>query len=207
MQLGWAPADFTKLNSPFFDNKNKQPLCANNPRNLSHIASPPRVSSQNEVHRGMCRIDYSSLGTLSFGDANAVLVNTVQSLARTINIPGFPWKNLLVGLSLAQFTFETYLVLRQYSVLERTKPPKALENIIDRKKFDTSQVCWKLCPSQQTMEDKLADRLILSWHDYRTTVVRKRMSALLPASTRNWRISQLFTTMFSPTCGLLPVLS
>lgn len=47
---------------------------------------------------------------------------------------------MLVGFSLGQFILEGFLSLRQYRVLERTKPPKVLEGEVSQKVFDESQV-------------------------------------------------------------------
>lgn len=63
----------------------------------------------------------------------------LQRLARFLDRPLFPWKKLIVGFSIGHFLFEGFLSLRQYSVLQRTKPPKTLENEIDQATFDKSQ--------------------------------------------------------------------
>lgn len=63
-----------------------------------------------------------------------------QQLARLLDCPFFPWKNVLVGFSLGQFILEGFLSFRQYKVLQRTKPPKVLENEVSQKVFDQSQV-------------------------------------------------------------------
>ncbi|RHZ72976.1 hypothetical protein CDV55_108688 [Aspergillus turcosus] len=66
-------------------------------------------------------------------------INPRQQLARLLDRPLFPWKNVLVGFSLGQFILEGFLSFRQYKVLQRTKPPKVLENEVSQKVFDQSQ--------------------------------------------------------------------
>ncbi|RHZ58838.1 zinc metalloprotease [Aspergillus thermomutatus] len=63
----------------------------------------------------------------------------LEQLARLLDRPLFPWKNVLVGFSLGQFILEGFLSFRQYKVLQRTKPPKVLENEVSQKVFDQSQ--------------------------------------------------------------------
>lgn len=64
-----------------------------------------------------------------------------QRLARFLDRPLFPWKNLIVGFSVAQYLFEGFLSLRQYRVLKQTRPPKVLKNEVSQEVFDKSQVC------------------------------------------------------------------
>ncbi|KAL3472185.1 peptidase family M48-domain-containing protein [Aspergillus californicus] len=63
----------------------------------------------------------------------------LDQLARLLDRPFFPWKNVLVGFSLGQFLLEGLLSLRQYKVLQRTKPPKVLEAEVSQKVYDQSQ--------------------------------------------------------------------
>ncbi|KAF7717358.1 CAAX prenyl protease [Penicillium ucsense] len=63
----------------------------------------------------------------------------LEQLARLLDRPLFPWKNVLVGFSLGQFVLEGLLSLRQYKVLQKTKPPKVLEGEVTQKVFDQSQ--------------------------------------------------------------------
>ncbi|GIK03616.1 hypothetical protein Aspvir_007689 [Aspergillus viridinutans] len=63
----------------------------------------------------------------------------LEQLARLLDRPLFPWKNVLVGFSLGQFILEGFLSFRQYKVLQRTKPPKVLENEVSQKVYDQSQ--------------------------------------------------------------------
>ena len=64
----------------------------------------------------------------------------LQRLAAFLDRPGFPWKKLLLGFSIGQFALEGLLSLRQYKVLQRTKPPKALQEEISQETYDKSQV-------------------------------------------------------------------
>lgn len=45
-----------------------------------------------------------------------------------------------MGFSLGQYVLEGFLSFRQYKVLQRTKPPKVLENEVSQKVYDQSQV-------------------------------------------------------------------
>jgi hypothetical protein len=75
----------------------------------------------------------------------------MQRLAIFLDRPGFPWKRLILGFSIGQYLFESFLSLRQYQVLKQKKPPKTLENEITQEVFDKSQVCFSgLRPSSDT---------------------------------------------------------
>jgi STE24 endopeptidase len=63
-----------------------------------------------------------------------------QRLAAFLDRPGFPWKKLILGFSIGQFALEGLLSLRQYQVLQRTRPPKALQEEITQETYDKSQV-------------------------------------------------------------------
>ncbi|OCK82772.1 CaaX prenyl protease [Lepidopterella palustris CBS 459.81] len=63
----------------------------------------------------------------------------LQRLARWLDRPFFPWKNLVIGFSLAEFALENWLLFRQYRVLSKTVQPKSLENEVDKPTFDKSQ--------------------------------------------------------------------
>ncbi|RJE19857.1 CAAX prenyl protease [Aspergillus sclerotialis] len=63
----------------------------------------------------------------------------LDQLARLLDRPFFPWKNVLVGFSLGQFILEGLLSLRQYKVLQRKEPPKVLEAEVSQEVFDKSQ--------------------------------------------------------------------
>jgi STE24 endopeptidase len=64
----------------------------------------------------------------------------LQRLARLLDNPAIPWKNLVIGFSLGQFVFENWLLWRQYGVYKRTIRPKALEKEVDQDVYDKSQV-------------------------------------------------------------------
>ncbi|KAI9876201.1 MAG: hypothetical protein M1830_007051 [Pleopsidium flavum] len=66
-------------------------------------------------------------------------MDVLQRLARFLDRPLFPWKSLLVGFSVAQYVFEGFLSLRQYSVLQEKKPPKVLQGEVSQEVFDKSQ--------------------------------------------------------------------
>ncbi|OBT83850.1 STE24 endopeptidase [Pseudogymnoascus sp. 03VT05] len=66
-------------------------------------------------------------------------MDILQRLAHFLDRPLFPWKKLIVGFSLAQYLFESYLSLRQYQVLKNTRPPKVLANEVSQEVFDKSQ--------------------------------------------------------------------
>jgi STE24 endopeptidase len=63
----------------------------------------------------------------------------LKRLARFLDRPLFPWKKLIIGVSVAQYLFESFLGFRQYRVLQRTKPPKVLEHEVSQEVFDKSQ--------------------------------------------------------------------
>lgn len=63
-----------------------------------------------------------------------------QRVAEILDRPGFPWKKLILGFSVGQFVLEGLLSFRQYKVLQKTKPPKTLEDEISQDVFDKSQV-------------------------------------------------------------------
>lgn len=47
---------------------------------------------------------------------------------------------MIIGFSVAQYLFEGFLGLRQYQVLQKTKPPKVLEHEVSQEVYDKSQV-------------------------------------------------------------------
>lgn len=69
-----------------------------------------------------------------------VLLIQVKSLASWLDRPLFPWKRLVIGFSLGEFTLENWLLYRQYRVLCQTVRPKALHSEIDQETYDKSQV-------------------------------------------------------------------
>ena len=64
----------------------------------------------------------------------------MRRLAGWLDRPGFPWKSLIVTFSLGEYFFENWLAYRQYKVLQGTRRPKQLENEVDQKTHDKSQV-------------------------------------------------------------------
>ncbi|KAJ5907425.1 CaaX prenyl protease Ste24 [Penicillium taxi] len=63
----------------------------------------------------------------------------LEQLARVLDRPLFPWKNVLVGFSVGQFLLENILSFRQYKYLQRKTIPKVLEEEVSEKVFDQSQ--------------------------------------------------------------------
>ncbi|KAL9617425.1 MAG: hypothetical protein Q9160_007782 [Pyrenula sp. 1 TL-2023] len=68
-----------------------------------------------------------------------LLAGFPQRLATFLDRPGFPWKSLIVGFTLTNYAFESFLSFRQYKILQQKKPPKVLEDEISQEKFDESQ--------------------------------------------------------------------
>jgi len=64
----------------------------------------------------------------------------LRSLAGWLDRPNFPWKSLIITFSIGEYCLENYLSWRQYRVLQGKKIPKQLENEVDQKTFDKSQV-------------------------------------------------------------------
>ncbi|KAH7177386.1 myosin-like coiled-coil protein-domain-containing protein [Fusarium sp. MPI-SDFR-AT-0072] len=63
----------------------------------------------------------------------------LQRLARFLDRPLFPWKKLIMGFSVGQYLFESFLTLRQYRVLQKTSPPAVLSKEVSQEVFDKSQ--------------------------------------------------------------------
>ncbi|KGQ04223.1 CAAX prenyl protease 1 [Beauveria bassiana D1-5] len=63
----------------------------------------------------------------------------LQRLAQILDRPLFPWKKLLLGFSVGQYIFESFLTFRQYRILQATKPPAVLAKEIPQDTFDKSQ--------------------------------------------------------------------
>ncbi|KAL8661451.1 MAG: hypothetical protein Q9202_005570 [Teloschistes flavicans] len=66
-------------------------------------------------------------------------MDLLRRLGQFLDQPGFPWKTLIIGFGITQYVFEGFLSLRQYKILQQTKPPKALEGEIKQETFDKSQ--------------------------------------------------------------------
>ncbi|PHH61782.1 hypothetical protein CDD81_7946 [Ophiocordyceps australis] len=67
------------------------------------------------------------------------MMDFLQRLASLLDRPLFPWKKLILGFSIGQYVLESLLTLRQYRVLQRTKPPAVLAQEISTETFDKSQ--------------------------------------------------------------------
>ncbi|KAK6340713.1 hypothetical protein TWF696_009037 [Orbilia brochopaga] len=63
----------------------------------------------------------------------------LAKLASLVDRPLFPWKNLILGFSVAQYLFELYISARQYKILKGTTIPKQLEGAVTQDVFDKSQ--------------------------------------------------------------------
>ncbi|KAL9587372.1 MAG: hypothetical protein Q9212_000299 [Teloschistes hypoglaucus] len=66
-------------------------------------------------------------------------MDLLRRFGQFLDRPGFPWKTLIIGFGITQYVFEGFLSLRQYKILQQTKPPKALEGEIKQETFDKSQ--------------------------------------------------------------------
>lgn len=64
------------------------------------------------------------------------LVETLQDI---LDKPSIPWKSIITGFTVAQFTFETYLAYRQYKALSIKSLPPVLEGEIDEETFRKSE--------------------------------------------------------------------
>lgn len=53
--------------------------------------------------------------------------------------PNLPWKSIIVGFTVGQFLFETYLGYRQYQVLQKTSLPSTIKQEVPKETFDKSQ--------------------------------------------------------------------
>lgn len=71
--------------------------------------------------------------------SNDSLTDKTKRLASFLDRPFFPWKNVILGFSVGQYLFESFLSLRQYRVLQHTKPPKVLRNEVSQEVYDKSQ--------------------------------------------------------------------
>ncbi|KKF96179.1 CAAX prenyl protease 1 [Ceratocystis platani] len=67
------------------------------------------------------------------------MLDFLKRLAAALDRPLFPWKKLVLGFSIGQFALETFLSLRQHSVLKHTKPPKVLAHEVTQEVYDKSQ--------------------------------------------------------------------
>lgn len=56
-----------------------------------------------------------------------------------LDSPSINWKTIIVGFTIGQYVFETYLDLRQYRVLQLKTAPKSIEKEVSQETFDKSQ--------------------------------------------------------------------
>ncbi|AGO10617.1 AaceriABR163Wp [[Ashbya] aceris (nom. inval.)] len=68
------------------------------------------------------------------------LTAAVQDL---LNRGDIPWKKVIVGLTLGQFAFETYLSYRQYRKLSEAVTPREIEGLIDEETMEKSRTYSK----------------------------------------------------------------
>ncbi|KAL8874477.1 MAG: hypothetical protein Q9174_000170 [Haloplaca sp. 1 TL-2023] len=66
-------------------------------------------------------------------------MDILRRLGELLDRPGFPWKKLIIGFQVTQYVFEGILSLRQYKILQQTKPPQALADEVKQETFDKSQ--------------------------------------------------------------------
>lgn len=67
------------------------------------------------------------------------LLRLLGKLETRLDDSTIPWKRLVIGFTLAQFTLEQFLALRQFRKLHAKQVPKALTGVIDQPTFDKSQ--------------------------------------------------------------------
>ncbi|PNY28789.1 CAAX prenyl protease 1, partial [Tolypocladium capitatum] len=67
------------------------------------------------------------------------IMDFLQRLSPFLDRPLFPWKRLILGFSIGQYLFESFLIVRQYRVLQQPKPPAVLAKEVSRDTFDKSQ--------------------------------------------------------------------
>lgn len=66
-------------------------------------------------------------------------MSVFETLESMFDRNDIPWKAIITAISLGQFSFETYLTLRQYKVLSSKKLPTVLENEIDNETFEKTE--------------------------------------------------------------------
>lgn len=54
-------------------------------------------------------------------------------------MPGFNWKSLILGFTVGQYAFSTYLSYRQYRVLCKPEPPAEMKGVVDDATFKKTQ--------------------------------------------------------------------
>ncbi|CAK3847151.1 CAAX prenyl protease 1 [Lecanosticta acicola] len=63
----------------------------------------------------------------------------LRRLGAGLDSPTIPWKSLIITFSVGEWALNSYLLYRQYRVLQHTKPPAQLKNEVDQKTYDKSQ--------------------------------------------------------------------
>ena len=126
-----------------------------------------------------------------------------KKLANLLDRPFFPWKNVLVGFSVGQFVLEGLLSLRQYKVLQRTKPPKVLEGEVSQEVFDKSQV--RVFFEARGKKKKKKKRANLSLQTYARAKAKFGLAAGLYAQAQNllFVYGDLLPKMWALSGGLL----
>lgn len=66
------------------------------------------------------------------------MISLAESFA-FLDSPSINWKTIIVGFTIGQYVFETYLDLRQYRVLQLKTAPKSIEKEVSQETFDKSQ--------------------------------------------------------------------
>ncbi|EMG47484.1 CAAX prenyl protease 1, partial [Candida maltosa Xu316] len=66
------------------------------------------------------------------------MVSLVETFAFLDN-PNINWKTIIVGFTVGQYLFETYLEFRQYGVLKSKTPPESIKKEVSQETFDKSQ--------------------------------------------------------------------
>ncbi|ODV91889.1 hypothetical protein CANCADRAFT_42520 [Tortispora caseinolytica NRRL Y-17796] len=66
-------------------------------------------------------------------------MEVIKTFGELFDWPGFNWKGVIVGITLAKYGLETYLNFRQHQVLKRKEPPKVLKSVIKQETFEKSQ--------------------------------------------------------------------
>lgn len=64
------------------------------------------------------------------------MLDFIQNVLETDTLP---WKKIVIGITVSQFLFETYLSYRQYKVVSKKQLPPVLENEIDVETFNKSE--------------------------------------------------------------------
>ncbi|KAI3402651.2 STE24 [Candida oxycetoniae] len=66
------------------------------------------------------------------------MVSIVEALS-FLDSPTINWKGIVIGLTIGQYVFETYLEYRQYQVFKNKSPPASVKAEVNQETFDKSQ--------------------------------------------------------------------